>query len=385
MLQNRNRQGSVSAGSRSLTHAFVMAGGGTGGHVFPALAVARVLRDRGHRPLFIGTKAGMESRLVPEAGFEIEFIEIGGFNRVGAMQKLQTALKIPGAIAASRRILRRLRAAAVFSMGSYVAGPVMLAAITLGLPLIVMEPNAIPGIANRKVGRRVYRALLGFEAARPWFPPGKSEVTGLPIRPEFFQVTAPNNDKFTVLVTGGSRGARTLNRASRESWPLLRENNSPIRLIHQTGANEHENLAKEFSIAGVDGEVIPFIANMPEAYAQADLVVTRAGAGAVSEIAAAGMPSILVPLPFAADDHQRLNAEALANAGAARIVLDKDMNGERLFREINQLRADPSALQQMRGRVRQFAKPGAAERAADVLIEAAERALTLRAKAGTIR
>jgi UDP-N-acetylglucosamine--N-acetylmuramyl-(pentapeptide) pyrophosphoryl-undecaprenol N-acetylglucosamine transferase len=368
-----------------VNYSFVMAGGGTGGHVFPALAVARVLRDRGHRPLFIGTKPGMESRLAPEAGFEIEFIEIGGFNRVGAMQKLQTALKIPGAIAASRSILRRLRAAAVFSMGGYVAGPVMLAAITLGLPLVVMEPNAIPGIANRKVGRRVYRALLGFESARPWFPAGKSEVTGLPVRPEFFQAIAPNNEKFTVLITGGSRGARTLNRASRESWPLLHESAAPIRLIHQTGANEYEDLAKEFSNSGVEGEVIPFIANMAEAYAHADLVVARAGAGAVNEIAAAGMASILVPQPFAADDHQRLNAEALANAGAARIVLDNEMKGERLFREINQMRADPAALQQMRARVRQFAKPGAAERAADVLIEAAERALTLQAKAGTIR
>lgn len=372
-----------------MTHSFVMAGGGTGGHVFPALAVARVLRERGHRPVFVGTKAGMESRLVPESGFEIEFIDIDGFNRVGALQKVKTALKIPGAVAASRSVLRRLRAAAVFSMGGYVAGPVMLAAITMGVPLIVMEPNAIPGIANRKVGRRVYRAMLGFDAAKQWFPPGKSEVTGLPVRPEFFQAPAPANDKFTVLITGGSRGARTLNRASRESWPLLREmarpGAAPIRLIHQTGANEYENLAKEFSHAGVEGDVIPFIANMAEAYAQADLVIARSGAGAVNEIAAAGVPSILVPLPFAADDHQRLNAEVLAKAGAARIVLDKEMNGERLFREVNELRADPAALQQMRARVREFAKPGAAERAADILIEAAERRLTPRSKAGTIR
>jgi UDP-N-acetylglucosamine--N-acetylmuramyl-(pentapeptide) pyrophosphoryl-undecaprenol N-acetylglucosamine transferase len=362
-----------------------MAGGGTGGHVFPALAVARVLRDRGQQPLFIGTRAGMESRLVPEAGFEIDFIEIGGFNRVGAVQKLRTALKIPGAVAASRSMLKRLRTAAVFSMGGYVAGPVMLAAITLGIPLVIMEPNAIPGIANRKVSRRVYRALLGFEAARRWFPADRSEVTGLPVRPEFFQVTAPKNDKFTVLITGGSRGARTLNRASRESWPLLRESGLPIRLIHQTGANEHEALAKEFSNTGVDGKVVPFIANMVEAYTQADLVIARAGAGAVNEIAAAGMPSVLVPLPFAADDHQRLNAEALVNAGAARMILDKEMNGERLFREVNELRGQPDTLQQMRTRVRQFAKPGAAERAADVLLEAAERALTRQAKAGTIR
>jgi UDP-N-acetylglucosamine--N-acetylmuramyl-(pentapeptide) pyrophosphoryl-undecaprenol N-acetylglucosamine transferase len=368
-----------------VNYSFVMAGGGTGGHVFPALAVARVLRDRGHHPLFIGTKAGMESRLVPEAGFEIDFIEIGGFNRVGAAQKLRTALKIPGAVAASRRLLRRIKAAAVFSMGGYVAAPVMLAAILLRVPLIVMEPNAIPGIANRKAARRVYRALLGFDEARRWFPADKSEVTGLPVRPEFFRVTPRKNDNFTVLITGGSRGARTLNRASRESWSLLRESATPLRIIHQTGVNEYENLAKEFATEGVDGSVIPFIANMAEAYAQADLVVARAGAGTVNEIAAAGMASILVPLPFAADDHQRFNAEALVNAGAARMVLDKEMNGERLFRELTELRANSDALVQMRTRVRQFAKPGAAERAADVLIEAVERALTPQTKAGTIR
>lgn len=352
---------------------FVITGGGTGGHVFPALAVARVLRERGHTLLFIGTREGMESRLVPESGFEIEFIRIGGLNRVGIWKQLQTAGQLPMSLAMTRRLIRRFQPQAVFSMGGYVAGPVMLAALSRRIPLIVMEPNAIPGLANRKLGRRVHRALLGFESAARWFPAGKSEVTGLPVRPEFFAVEPKRSGQFTFLITGGSRGARTLNRASRESWSLFREAGVPVRIVHQTGAAEQEALAREFQGAGIDGEVVTFIRDMPRAFAEADLVIGRSGAGNVSEIAAAGMPSVLVPFPFAADDHQRRNAEILVEAGAARMVLDAEMNGERLFREVETLRHNPAELDDMRARVRQFAKPGAAERAADMLEEAARR------------
>ncbi|MBV8865879.1 MAG: UDP-N-acetylglucosamine--N-acetylmuramyl-(pentapeptide) pyrophosphoryl-undecaprenol N-acetylglucosamine transferase, partial [Acidobacteriaceae bacterium] len=171
----------------------------------------------------------------------------------------------------------------------------------------------------------------------------------------------------------GSRGARTLNRASRESWPLFRESGAGIRILHQTGAAEHEALAKDFSEAGVPGEVVPFIRDMAEAFANADLVIARAGAGVVSEVSAARMPSLLVPLPFAADNHQRKNAEALVSEQAARMVLDSEMNGERLFREVETLRNHPEELTAMRRNVQRFASPGAAERAADVLEEAAEK------------
>jgi UDP-N-acetylglucosamine--N-acetylmuramyl-(pentapeptide) pyrophosphoryl-undecaprenol N-acetylglucosamine transferase len=354
-----------------MPYSFLITGGGTGGHVFPALAVAEELRNRGHKLLFIGTPEGIESRLVPDAGYEIEFIQIGGLNRVGLARQLQTGVQLPLSVAKASRVITRLRPAAVFSMGGYVAGPVMLAALGRRVPLIIMEPNGIPGLANRRVGRRVYRALLGFESARKWFPPEKTEITGLPVRPEFFQVQPKRGGPFTVLITGGSRGARTLNRASRESWPLIRKSGAPIRIIHQTGTAEHEALATEFSSAGVDGEVVPFIRDMAQAFGEADLVVGRAGAGAVNEIAAAGMPSVLVPLPFAADDHQRRNAEPLVTANAARMVPDAEMNGERLFREIENLRQNHAELDEMRLRVRQFAKPGAAERAAEVLEEAA--------------
>ncbi len=351
---------------------FVLTGGGTGGHVIPALAVGRVLRERGHRLLYIGTRSGMESRLVPEAGFAIEFIRSGGLNRVGIRKQLQTVVQLPVGVAAAWSLLRKFRAQAVFSMGGYVAGPVMLASVLAHIPLIIMEPNAVPGFANRRVARRVYRALLGFPGTAAWFPPQLSEVTGLPVRAEFFALEPKQGGEFTVLITGGSRGARTLNRASRESWPLFRTSGVPVRIMHQTGAAEYEELSREFGEVGLDGEVLPFIADMAGAFAQADVVIGRAGAGGVSEIAAGGMPSVLVPLPFAADDHQRKNAETLLQTQAARMVPDAEMNGERLFREVEALRKDPQQLATMRQRVREFARPGAAERAADVMQEAAE-------------
>lgn len=354
-----------------MPQSFVLTGGGTGGHVFPALAVARVLREGGHRLLFIGTQEGIEARLVAEAGLEMKYVASGQLNRVGLQRQLQTASQLPFSILAAWRILRRFRPQAVFSTGGYVAGPVMAAAILAHIPLVVMEPNAIPGFANRKVGRRVYRALLGFEAAARWFPPGKSEVTGLPVRTEFFRLQPKQTSPFTILITGGSRGAHRLNDASRESWKLFRGSQSQVRIVHQSGAAEYDRLAEEFRLAGIDGHVAPFIKDMSEAFAQADLVVARAGAGSVSEIAAAGMPSILVPLPFAADDHQRKNAEALAAAGGAKIVADAELNGERLFREVEMLRKQPEQLAAMRERVRRFAHPDAAERAAEVLEQAA--------------
>ena len=356
-----------------MAYSFVLTGGGTGGHVFPALAVAEVLRQRGHKLLFVGTREGMEARLVPAHGYRIEFVQSGGLNRVGLRQILQTAAQLPVGLFTAQRLLKQFQADAVFSMGGYVAGPVMMAALIGRVPLVVMEPNAVPGVANRWVARRVYRALLGFESTRKWFPADKTEVTGVPVRPAFFDVEPKRGGVFTVLITGGSRGSRTLNRASRESWPLFRAAAAAIRIVHQAGAAEHAALAEDFAKAGVEGEVVPFIADMAEAFAATDLVIGRAGAGGVNEIAAAGMASVLVPFPFAADDHQRKNAEELAAGGAARMILDGELTGERLFKEVEELRTNPEALLQMRLRARRFARPGAAQRAAAVLEEAASR------------
>ena len=169
-----------------MTSSFVLTGGGTGGHVFPALAVARVLKERGHRLLFVGTHEGMEAQIVPPAGYDMEFIRSSGLNRVGLRQQLRSSLQLPFSIAAAAGILKRFRPAAIFSMGGFVAGPVMLAALLRRIPLIVMEPNAVPGFANRQVAKYVYRALVGFQSTRAWFPADRCEVTGLPVRPRVF-------------------------------------------------------------------------------------------------------------------------------------------------------------------------------------------------------
>jgi UDP-N-acetylglucosamine--N-acetylmuramyl-(pentapeptide) pyrophosphoryl-undecaprenol N-acetylglucosamine transferase len=346
----------------------VMAGGGTGGHVMPLLAVARELRASGHQPVFIGTRTGFEARLVPAAGFPLEFIEIGGLNRVGAMRTLRTVAQLPFSILRSTRLLAKYHASAVFSLGGYAAGPVALAALWKHFPLVIMEPNAMPGLTNRQIGRFVNRALLSFGDAARFFPPGKSEITGLPVRPEFFHIAPKRREaKLTILITGGSQGSRTLNNAAIGSWSYFREARTPVRFIHQTGVSAYQDVAQKLADSGVEGEAAQFIDDMPARFAHADLVICRAGAGAVAELAAAGKPSILVPFPHSTDQHQLKNAEAFQKAGAAVLVLDQEMDGGRLFEEVEKLRTRPELLQRMGERARSFAHPDAARRAAQVL------------------
>ena len=352
---------------------FIMAGGGTGGHVIPAIAVARVLRDRGHEALFIGTRRGFEARLVPESGFPIEWIEIGGLKGLGAVRRFRTVVQIPTSVVRVLGIFRQSRPAAVFSMGGYVAGPVVIAAAMRGVPVVAMEPNAVPGATNRHAGRWLARALVSFDETLRYFPRGRAEVTGVPVRREFFEIAPKRREgAVTILITGGSQGSHTLNRAAVESWPLFRGADFPFRFVHQTGPRQHEELAKRFAEFGLEGEIVPFIQDMPSAFARADLVVCRSGAGAIAEVAAAGKPAILVPFPFATDNHQQKNAEAFQRAGAARLALDRDLTGARLFDEVKALvRDDTGALARMGEAARRLAKPGAAQRAADVLEEVA--------------
>jgi UDP-N-acetylglucosamine--N-acetylmuramyl-(pentapeptide) pyrophosphoryl-undecaprenol N-acetylglucosamine transferase len=341
-----------------------MAGGGTGGHVIPALAVARELRQRAHEPFFVGTDRGLESKLVPGEGFRLEKIEVGALKRVGWRQRLATLLRLPF----STIRCTHLQASAVFSMGGYVAGPPVMAALLRGIPVVIMEPNAVPGFTNRIIGRFVRRALISFPETARYFP-GRAELTGLPVREEFFRIPPkPRESVLHILITGGSQGSRTLNRASRESWPLFRKAGFPVRIMHQTGPAQFDELRHAFAQSGLKGEVVPFITDMPAAFAAADLIVCRSGAGTVSELAAAGKPSILVPFPFAADDHQTRNAEAMERGGAARLVRDAEMNGEKLFSMVHEV---AGSLESMGAAARKFARPGAAQRAADILQEVA--------------
>jgi len=350
---------------------FLMAGGGTGGHVIPALAVARELRQRGHEVFFVGTERGLEARLVPAEGFRLQRIDIGGLNRVTARQRVVTLARLPLATIACGRFVRQSNA--VFSMGGYAAGPTVMAALLRRKPVVVMEPNAMPGFTNRLVSRFITRALVSFAESESWFPKGKTEITGLPVREEFFRLPArPRGGVLHILITGGSQGSRTLNQAARQSWPLFRNSGSPVRIVHQCGPGGWEELRAAFAESGLDGEIVPFIGDMPAAFAAADLVVCRSGAGAVSELAAAGKPSILVPFPFAADDHQTRNAEAMERGGAALQIRDAEWNGERMFSAVRDLSGSPAVLEGMARAARQLAKPGAARRAAEILEEVAQ-------------
>ena len=346
---------------------FLMAGGGTGGHVIPALAVARELRQRGHEVFFIGTARGMESRLVPAEGFELRTIEIGGLNRVGLAQKMKTAARLPFVTFGCLKAVADV--SAVFSMGGYVAGPPVMAALVRRKPVVVMEPNAIPGFTNRVIARFVSRALVNFAETKNFFPKNRTEITGVPVRQEFFDIPPkPRGPVLHILITGGSQGSRTLNRAVRQSWPLFRTADFQVRITHQTGATGFEELRDEFANSGLEGEVTPFIRDMPAAFAAADLVICRSGAGTVSELGAAGKPSILVPFPFAADDHQTRNAQAMERAGAAKLIPDSEFTGARMLAAVVEM--GPS-LGTMGAQARKLAKPGAARRAAEILEELA--------------
>jgi UDP-N-acetylglucosamine--N-acetylmuramyl-(pentapeptide) pyrophosphoryl-undecaprenol N-acetylglucosamine transferase len=320
----------------------------------------------------------MEAKLVPAEGFDLELIRIGGLNRVGLRQKLATVLQLPFAAIQCSRFLsghrppatgHRSPASAVFSMGGYVAGPPVMAALIRRVPVVVMEPNAVPGFTNRVIGRFVSRALISFPETAAYFAKGRTEITGLPVREEFFQIAPkPRGPVLHILITGGSQGSRTLNEAARQSWSVFRQSGLAVSIVHQTGLAGFDSIRDGFAKSGVPGEIVPFIHDMPAAFAAADLVICRSGAGAVSELAAAGKPAILVPFPFAADDHQTRNAEALERGGAARLVRDAEFTGQRLFATVQDL--SPS-LERMAASARQFAKPGAAARAAQILEEVA--------------
>jgi len=352
----------------TVSKTFLMAGGGTGGHVIPALAVARELKRRGHEVFFVGTERGLEAKLVPPEGFRLEKIEIGALNHVGWGRKLRTLAQLPFTTLGCGRFVRKV--SAVFSMGGYVAGPPVMAALLRRVPVVVMEPNAVPGFTNRIIGRFVSRALISFPETAGRFAAGHAELTGLPVRTEFFAIPPkPRGPFFQILFTGGSQGSRSLNQAGRQSWPMFRESGLAVRIVHQSGSAAFEQMRDAFRESGLDGEVVPFIQDMPAAFAAADLIVCRSGAGAVSELAAAGKPSVLVPFPHAADDHQTPNAEALARAGAARMVRDAELTGQSLFAAVKQLAKASGELARMAEAARQFARPGAAARAAEILEE----------------
>lgn len=344
----------------------IIAGGGTGGHVIPAIAIARELGSRYNAEvLFIGTARGMETRMVPAAGFPLELITVGALNRVSLATRVKTLFDLPRAVAQSAKMIRAFRPNVIIGVGGYASGPAMLAAAVLRLPMMAFEPNVVPGIANRLVSRMVQAAAVHFTASQKYFP--HAIVTGVPVRQEFFTIPpqTPGNSP-TLLVFGGSQGAHAINAAVMHALPLLVAQIPGIHLIHQTGQNDYEEAKAAAAAAGISSKVSPFIDDMPAAFARADLLICRSGASTVAEVAAAGKPAIFIPLPTAADDHQRLNAEVLANAGAASLLPQAALTPDRLTQEVSSLLRDGERLSQMGTSARQFAHPDAAAQIADM-------------------
>jgi UDP-N-acetylglucosamine--N-acetylmuramyl-(pentapeptide) pyrophosphoryl-undecaprenol N-acetylglucosamine transferase len=338
----------------------IVAGGGTGGHVIPAVAIAQELQSSYNAEvLFIGTARGIETRLVPAAGFRLELVTVGGLNRVDLATRLKTLFDLPRAMVQSARILSEFRPDVMVGVGGYASGPAMLAASLMSVPMLAFEPNVIPGIVNLIVAPMVRTAAVHFAATQRYFR--NAVVTGVPVRREFFQVPArPNAAPPTLLVFGGSQGAHAINVAVIESLANLAQAVQGIHVIHQTGEKDYAEAQDVASHSGISTEVSCFIDDMPGAFARADLLLCRSGASTVAEITAAGKPAIFVPLPTAADDHQRHNAETLANAGAARLLPQTELTSECLVQAIASLLRDRPRLAQMGAAARQFAHPNAA-------------------------
>lgn len=347
----------------------VFAGGGTGGHLFPALAVADEVRRRhpGRSIVFVGGRQGLEGRLVPKAGYPLRTLAMSGLKGASLGKRLLGALAAAMAVGRCLVWFLMRRPALVVGVGGYASGPAVLAAWLLRIDTMLMEQNHFPGATNRWLAPRADAVCVPSEAAKTRLG-GIGIVTGNPVRPEFSAIGAsPNAVRPSVLVFGGSRGARSINHAMTAALPEL-EAIAPVpRIVHQTGPEEIDAVARAYaSHPGLSADVRPFIDDMPAVLAAADLVVCRAGATTLSELAAAGRAAILVPYPHAADDHQRMNAEAVRDAGAAVMIPDADLDGPRLAAEIRDLAAARSRRDAMAAAARSLARPDAAARIADV-------------------
>ena len=349
----------------------VIAGGGTGGHLYPGIAVARELlaRDTAAQVTFAGTSSGIEARVLPREGFILDVIRSGGLKGKSLADRVRGLWLLPlGALDAWRLISQR-RPQVVIGVGGYSSGPVVLAALLRGIPTMVLEQNAVPGLTNRLLAPLVRAAAVTYDSTRSFFG-DKAVVSGNPVRPEFFDRAGPSAREadadggsavVRVLVFGGSQGAHAINVAMVEAAPELAARGAHIRLTHQTGERDVEMVRAGYRAAGVQAEVEPFFYDMGRQLGRADLIVCRAGATTLAEVAAAGRAAILIPLPTATDDHQRKNAEALAATGAADVLLQKDATGVRLANRILTLANDPAARIRMAGAAGAFARPDASK------------------------
>src|SRR5262245_57013663 len=347
----------------------LIAAGGTGGHIYPGIAVANEVtrRDAASVIRFVGTARGLENRLVPQAGFELSIIESAGLVNMGLGQRLRGLLILPKSFLDARRVIRSFAPDVVVGAGGYVSGPVLMTAAFMRLPTLVMESNAVPGFTNRRLARFVTAAAVSFEAAAPFFH-GKAVVSGNPVRSEFFDIAPKQRDsqKFSLLLFGGSQGSRAINEAMVAALPHLEMFRERLQVTHQTGPADLAKVQDAYAKSGWrQANVREYIDDMMKMFATNDLIVSRAGATTSAELMAAGKPAVMIPLPGQLE--QRRNAEALQDAGAARMILQPELSGERLAKEIAILVDAPDEITRMEDAARKLARRDAASVTVDLM------------------
>jgi UDP-N-acetylglucosamine--N-acetylmuramyl-(pentapeptide) pyrophosphoryl-undecaprenol N-acetylglucosamine transferase len=351
----------------------LVAGGGTGGHVFPAIAIAKEWLSRGkeREVVLVGTQRGLEMKLVPEAGLPLETLRVAGLKGKGGMTLLRNLAMLFPAMSDARSVLKKHHPVAAFGVGGYAAGPMMLTTWMGGVPNIIFEPNAEPGLTNKLLARISTRIATGYEvSAQVW---GKKAVlTGCPVRPEFFAVAPRVPQKpFRLLITGGSQGALPINRAFVDAMDLLAARKNELSIVHQTGERDYNAVRTAYARREILAEVVPFLSNMAERFAWADVIICRAGAITAAEIAAAGRAAIFIPFGRATDGHQLRNAQEMSRAGAGRLVTEPELTADRLTGEIFTLLDSPQLLETMSRQARAVARPDAARDIVDLIEKAA--------------
>jgi UDP-N-acetylglucosamine--N-acetylmuramyl-(pentapeptide) pyrophosphoryl-undecaprenol N-acetylglucosamine transferase len=355
----------------------LIAGGGTGGHVFPALAIAQEWLSRGkeREVVLVGTQRGIEMKLVPAAGLPLETIRVAGLKGKGGTTLLKNLAMLGTGLSDAFGVVKRHKPAVAFGVGGYAAGPMLLATWLRGIPNVIFEPNAEPGFTNEVLARLARRIATGYEvSAQAWG--AKAAVTGCPVRPEFLTIQPRKPEKpFRLLVTGGSQGALPINRAFTEAAELLAKRKEEMRIVHQTGERDYSDVKAAYARYEIQVEVAPFLTNMAERFAWADVIVCRAGAITAAEVAAAGRAAIFIPFGRATDSHQLRNAQEMTNAGAGRLIAEPELSAERLTEEIFSLLDQPSEIETLSTKAHSLAHPNAVREIVNLIEEAERRAI----------
>src|SRR3979490_3393984 len=351
----------------------LIAGGGTGGHVFPALAIAQEWLSRGNERevVLVGTKRGIEMSLVPQAGLPLVTLRVAGLKGKGGATLLKNLAMLVPAMMDARRVLRKQKPIAAFGVGGYAAGPMLLATWLGRVPNVIFEPNAEPGFTNKVLARISKRIATGYEiSAQTWG--NKAIVTGCPVRPEFFAIASHRPERpFRLLITGGSQGALPINRVFVDAMDRLATRKNELAIVHQTGERDYNAVRTAYARREIHAEVVPFLKNMAERFAWADMIVCRAGAITAAEIAAAGRAAIFIPFGRATDSHQLRNAQEMTRAGAGRLISETELTAEKLTSEIFSLLDQPQQIEKIAAAARGLARPNAARDIVNLIEEAA--------------